>query len=196
MILFVEVLTAVAILAIETSVHLLSLVFSSTWLATRTKGATRFSYCVTALTSFHLFAGIMLVVFDVAPAFLLSALYSKTVITLSLVVLLFSIAVPVSLTKLALGIPVKTAVDEEPGSSEGLYLISIFLAIAVIVGIANIATTQSSRKSLKQELCEAALSKVDDNLIGNGAKMLRWLDDHTEKDLASLQDCLDTQPDL
>lgn len=196
MTLLVEILTTVAILLVEASVHLLSLVFSSTWLATRTKGATRISYCVTALTAFHLLAGIMLAVFDVAPAFLLSALYSKTVIILSLVVLLFSIAAPVSLTKLALEAPPKPIHHEEPGNSIRLYLISVFLAFAVIMGLLNFATTQSSRKSLTQELCEAAFNEVDDKLVGNGSTVLRWLDDRTEKDLTRLQNCLETQPDL
>jgi len=193
---FVELLTAVAILAVEASVHLLSLIFSSTWLATRTKGATRISYCVTVLTAFHLLSGILLAVFDVAPTILMSVLYSKTIIILSLAVLLFSIAVPVSLTKLTLGVPSKPTDDEEPGNSIRLYLISVFLAFAVIVGIANFATTQSSRKSLTQELCEVAFSKVDDKLVGNGSTVLRWLDDRTEKDLTTLQNCLETQPDL
>jgi hypothetical protein len=189
--LLVEILTAAAIFLIEASVHLLSLVFSSTWLATRTKGATRISYCVTALTAFHLLAGILLVVFDAAPAFLLSALYSKTVIVLSLVVLLFSIALPISLTRIVLGPHTNTVEEEHPENSEGVYLLSLLLAFAVVMGILNYATTQSSRKSLKQELCEAALNKVGDNWVGKGSKAVQWLDGHTDKDLSKLTDCLD-----
>jgi formate hydrogenlyase subunit 3/multisubunit Na+/H+ antiporter MnhD subunit len=191
--LLVEILTAVAIFFVEASIHLLSLVFSSTWLATRTKGATRISYCATALTASHLLAGILLVFFDISPAFLMSALYSKAVIILSLVVLLFSIVLPISLTRIVLGTPSRPVDNEESGNSGDIYLVSVFLAIAVIFGLITFATTQPTRKSLKQELCEAAHSKVGDNWIGKGSKALQWIDGHTDKDLSKLRDCLDSK---
>jgi hypothetical protein len=185
----VDLLAAIVTAFLELVVHLLALVFSSSYLVGHSKGLKRWFYAALAASGLHLLLGLVLPVMTGLRTYALAAAFSAPAMLASLVVLLFSIASVVA-------IDLRAEQPAENGKAAfasddrvPLMLVSYALAIALVFGAVSIMATQSTRTTLRQELCDFAGGKVSQTWKDRGDQALSFAERLTQRELSGKLPC-------
>ena len=136
-----ELFLAIATFFVQLLTELLSLVFSTSWMALHSRGISRASYALSVFCALHLFAALLLSLSASSQPLLLSWVFSWPAIMASGALLLMSLLVPTALAGKTAGTVVPT-------------LIGYGFAFAIVLAVVSTWSSQSSRTSLIQEICD------------------------------------------
>ncbi|WP_127112388.1 hypothetical protein [Shimia sediminis] len=138
---FAELFLAVVTFFVQLLTELLSLVFSTSWMALHSRGMSRVAYAISAACTLHLFAALLLS-FSASPQpVLLSWFFSWPAIIISGTFLLISLLVPTALAGKTAGTVVPT-------------LVSYSFAFAIVLATTSAWSSQSSRTILIDAICD------------------------------------------
>ncbi|MGC1495211.1 MAG: hypothetical protein WA790_05330 [Sulfitobacter sp.] len=186
-----ELFVAIAAAFVELLIHLLALVFSSSYLAHHTKGAARVFYALSAASALHLLLGLVLGVSDQLNPMILSILFNKWVMLASLITLIVSLAATVAVHRIGKG-PAEphAAPAAETTDHTALIILSYGVAIAIIIGGIAILTAQTERRTLRDRLCDAGSAKISEQWKERGGEALSLAEQLLKRDIKTSIPCL------
>lgn len=156
-------LMAIASAFLELLIHLLAIVFGSSFLAHHAKGMKRFFFAVCAFSALHLFLGLVLPFFSNSGEYLLSALFNRWVMLGSLIVLILAFA-----STQAIEFSSRPAKDsdadpsEEPETPPKAPVFLIYATAAILVfGLFSMVSADRERTSLREKLCISVTGKIN-----------------------------------
>ncbi len=176
-----DLAVAIVTAIVEFMVLLLNIVFSAGWVSAHGRGLTRVFYGLITLSALHLFVAMMLAVTGAAGPYLLSILFNRWVMVISLALLVTGVCGAIAVGR----------VTDGPGTHSGIitYLASYGLVIAILLGAASIWTTQTERRSLTERLCEAGAERVSEAVKDPGNKALDLAERLLHRDLREKLPC-------
>ncbi len=186
-----EVFVAIAAAFVELLIHLLALVFSSTYLAHHAKGAARVFHILSAASALHLLLAFVLGISGQLNPIILSVVFNKWVMLASLITLIFSLAASVAVQRIedTPGTPNSQSKNTPPDRT-GLIVLSYAVAFAVIFGTISIMTAQTERRTLRDRLCDAGAAKVSEQWKERGAEALSLAERLLKRDIKKSIPCL------
>lgn len=176
-----DLAVAIVTAIVELMAMLLNLFLSASWISAHGSGLVRFFYGLLALSALHLFAAMVLALSGIAGPALLSVVFNKWVMI-------------VSLTLLVIGFTGSLAVRREiaePSSAQAVitHVGSYVLVIAIVFGLASIWTTQVERRTLTERLCDAGAERISDGIKEQGNKALDLAERLLKRDLREKLPC-------
>ena len=184
---------AVAILTgfIQFLAWLLSIVFSSSYLAAHSTGARRVVHVIGAICALHLFADLTIPIVTEFNSYLLSPLFKWQVMVAALVVLIICIATS---TAIEVAAHAKQAEPDDVDTPDLLdiqspLLLGIPLILAVGLGALSIFSAQTERKTTKEKLCEAAAGRISDDWKARADVLADLSEKYLKKDISGLNPC-------
>ncbi len=176
-----DLAVAIVTAIVEFMVMLLNIVFSAGWISAHGRGLTRLFHGLIALSALHLFVAMMLAVAGAAGPYLLSILFNRWVMIISLILLVVGVCGAIAVGRAA----------EGPGTHSGIvtHLASYGLVIAILLGSTSIWTTQTERRSLTERLCDAGAERLSDEVKERGTKALDLAERFLKRDLKGTLPC-------
>jgi len=181
----IELVVALAGMVLEVLIHLLAFALSFGWLAARSRGIARASYAVAALAAAHLFSALMIPVATDGATMLLSTLYSGPAILASLALLVIAATLPVAIGRATDPTP---AAAETPAREAPLWLAYVISASVVIGGL-SLWASQSERREIRFDLCEAARKGVPSDWQERGTQALTLTERLLRRELSERLPC-------